>query len=204
MAQAPVLQSVAPSKCFFLHLGLCEKTLFALDVSCGRQSSNLCIDDSRFRTYFAKKTQRAERLLRRKEFAVDLWQSFWQIMVSVGVFVVDLLRLGVHWWLVVAWIAWWLVGVNWKKLWPVLAGGAWVPLVLLMFLGALAWSRMAPSECNCFGFVTIPNFWWQLGSVGLLVSLTFFCGRLQGIFGWTPEEVNLDPPAPTAHGHAHH
>jgi hypothetical protein len=127
---------------------------------------------------------------------VDLWQSFWQIMVSVGEFVVELLRLGVHWSLLIAWLAWWLWGVNWKKLWPVLSGGAWVPLVLLMVLGALAWSRISPTE--------YANFWWQLGAIGLLAAATFFCGWLQGVFGWTPAEINLEPPAPSAHGHAHH
>ena len=117
-------------------------------------------------------------------------------MVSVGKFVEELLRLGLHWWLVLAWIAWWLWGVNWKKLWPVLAQGAWVPLVLLMLLSALAWSRIAPSEA--------ANFWWQLGAITLLVSLTLLCGWIQGILGWTPVEVNLEPPAPSAHGHGHH
>ena len=132
----------------------------------------------------------------KKGSPVDLWQSFWQILVSVSKFVEELLRLGLHWWLVLAWIAWWLWGVNWKRLWPVLAQGAWVPLVLLMLLSALAWSQIAPSE--------VANFWWQLGAIALLVSLTFLCGWLQGIFGWAPEEVNLDPPAPSAHGHGHH
>jgi len=135
---------------------------------------------------------------------VDLWESFWQIVVAAKDFVVELLRLGLHWWLVIAWLAWWLLGVNWKKLWPALAAGAWGPLVLLMFLSALAWSRIAPSDCDCLTFVTVPNFWWQLGSVALLVSLTFLCGWLQGILGWTPAEINLDPPAPAAHGHGHH
>ncbi len=127
---------------------------------------------------------------------MDLWQSFWQIMLSVGEFAVELLRLGLHWSLLLAWVAWWLWGVNWKKLWPVLAGGAWVPLVLLMFLSALAWSQLVPTKW--------ANFWWQLGEIGLLVSLTFLCGWLQGIFGWTPAEVYLDPPATSAHERAHH
>jgi hypothetical protein len=140
----------------------------------------------------------------KKGSAVDLWESFWQIVVAAGDFVVELLRLGLHWWLVIAWLAWWLLGVNWKKLWAALAAGAWAPLVLLMFLSALAWSRIAPSDCDCLTFVTVPNFWWQLGSVALLVSLTFLCGWLQGLLGWTPAEINLDPPAPSAHGHGHH
>src|SRR5437763_1131546 len=79
--------------------------------------------------------------------------------------------------------------------WPVLAEGAWVPVVLLMLVGALAWSRISPGPCTCLGFVTLPNFWWQLGAVGGLVALALFCGWLQGLLGWAPEEVNLEPPS---------
>jgi hypothetical protein len=118
----------------------------------------------------------------------------------------DLLVVGLRWSLVIAWTAWWLWAVNWQKTWPVLARGAWAPVVLLMLVAALVWSRLAPGPCDCLGFVTVPNFWWQLGGVGLLAALTLLCGWLQGVFGWTPAEINLEPPAPVDHhhGHGHH
>jgi hypothetical protein len=103
--------------------------------------------------------------------------------------------------LLVAWVAWWLWAVNWKKAWPVLAAGGWVPLVLLMVVAALAWSRLAPSDCSCLGFVSVANFWWQLGEIGLFVAVALFCGWLQGHYGWTPAEVDLEPPAHEEHGH---
>ena len=103
---------------------------------------------------------------------------------------------------VALWCAWWLWAVNWKRAWPVLAQGAWAPVVLLSVVAALAWSRIAPSPCNCLGFVTVPNFWWQLGSVSTLTAIALFCGWLQGYFGWTPQESNLEPP-PIAHEHGH-
>jgi hypothetical protein len=102
------------------------------------------------------------------------------------------------------WCAWWLWTPDWKKVWPVLAAGAWVPVVLLMVLSALAWSMISPSSCNCLGFVTLPNFWWQLGSVSALTVLALFCGWLQGQLGWTPAEVEIEPPAAEpGHGHGH-
>jgi hypothetical protein len=102
------------------------------------------------------------------------------------------------------WCAWWLWAVNWKKAWPVLAEGAWAPVVLLMLMAAMVWSRIAPSPCDCLGFVTVPNGWWQLGSVAALVATALFCGWLQGYFGWTPREVSVEPPpAATGHGHGH-
>jgi hypothetical protein len=100
------------------------------------------------------------------------------------------------------WCAWWLWGVNWQKTWPVLAKGAWAPVLLLMFLTTLVWSRIAPEPCTCLGFMTVPNFFWQLGSVSTLVAAALFCGWLQGRLGWAPAEIELEPPPP-AHGHDH-
>lgn len=135
---------------------------------------------------------------------MDALQTLWQLVTNLGRLAVDLLALGLTWSLLLAWMAWWLWGVNWPKTWKVLGQGAWAPLVLIMIVAALVWSRIAPGECTCLGIVAVPNFWWQLGGIGLLAASTLFCGWLQGLFGWTPAEINLDPPAPAHHGHDHH
>ncbi len=135
---------------------------------------------------------------------MEIFQTIWNLVLALWELVVELLVLAVRYSPLIAWVAWWLWGVNWKKLWPVLGRGAWAPLVLIMVAAALAWSRLAPSSCDCLGIVTIPNFWWQLGCVSLIVALTFLCGWVQEYFGWAPVEINLDPPAPMAHGHAAH
>jgi hypothetical protein len=112
------------------------------------------------------------------------------------------------------WCVWWLCAVNWGRLWPVLGRGSWAPVVLLMILAALAWSRMDPSHFAALRwervdpvsesqpFLLIPPFWWHLGAVSLLVALALFCGFLQGVLGWAPEELSLEPPA-VAHDHGH-
>lgn len=100
------------------------------------------------------------------------------------------------------WVIWWLWAVNWQKLAPVLRTGAWAPILLLMLIAASVWSRIQPSECTCLGFVTLPNFWWQLGTVIGLALVALFCGWLQGIQGWRPQEVSVEP-APLRHGHDH-
>jgi hypothetical protein len=105
--------------------------------------------------------------------------------------------------LLLVWVAWWLWAVTWKKAWPALAQGGWAPLVLLMVMVALVWSRLAPSDCRCLGFVTVANFWWQLGEVGVFVAVALFCGWLQGYYGWTPPEIDLEAPAHEDHGHGH-
>ena len=101
------------------------------------------------------------------------------------------------------WCAWWLWGVNWIKLWPTLAKGAWLPVVLLAVMAAVVWAQVQPSQCDCLGFVTLPNGWWQVGTVALLLALALFCGWLQGYFGWMPEEISVEPPLEHDHGHAH-
>lgn len=134
----------------------------------------------------------------------DIVDKLVQLVVILGGILGDLTQLGLHWSLLIAWLAWWLWGVNWRRVWPVLGQGAWLPVVLLMLVAALAWSRMFPSNCNCLGFITVLNFWWQLGAISLLVAVTLFCGWLQGSFGWTPAEIDLEPPASSGQGHEHH
>jgi len=133
---------------------------------------------------------------------VELWQTFVQLVVTLGQFLGELLLLGLSWALLIAWLAWWLWGVNWKKAWPVLAQGAWVPAVLLIVLAALVWSQIASSDSLLFGFIK-PTFWSLLACAGLLAGTALFCGWLQGVFGWTPAEVRVEPPPP-AHHHGHH
>ena len=137
---------------------------------------------------------------------MELGETFIQFVVVFFKLLVELSALALRWSLLLAWLAWWLWAVDWKKTWSFLGRGAWAPLVLLLLISALVWSRLAPSECDCLGFVTVPNFWWQLGSVGLLAALTLFCGWLQGLMNWAPAEISLDPPAAVAHdhGHGHH
>jgi hypothetical protein len=108
------------------------------------------------------------------------------------------------WWLFVAWFAWWICGVNWKKTWPVLEKGGWAVVVLAMVTVALVWSQMAPSSCDCLGFTVVENFWWQLGAVSLFTILTLFCGWLQDLLGWAPAEISLDPPEASLSNDGHH
>jgi hypothetical protein len=135
---------------------------------------------------------------------MEQWQLFLQVLIDLAKLVGSLLSLAGQWWLLIAWFAWWLLAVNWKKVWPVLAQGAWLPVLFLLVIAALAWSRMFPSHRNVLG-VTVANFWWQFGATLLLGASALFAGWVQGLIGWTPVEVELEPPASAdSHGHAHH
>ena len=86
---------------------------------------------------------------------VQLVFTLLTLLVEVGAFALGHI-------LLIAWIAWWLGGVNWNRAWPALARGGWIVLILLSVLVALAWSAMFPSSLNFLGQFTLPNFWWQL------------------------------------------
>jgi hypothetical protein len=101
-------------------------------------------------------------------------------------------------------VAWCLWAVNWRKTWPVLAAGGWVPLVLIGIMGAVIWAFVWPRDMIVLGFFLVPNGLWQLGSVAILLGVALFCGWLQTRSGWAPPEISFEPPAHAAHGHDDH
>ena len=49
----------------------------------------------------------------------------------------------------ILWMAFWLFAVDWGRVWPVLARGAWAPCVLLGLVVATVWSRLDTREGWC-------------------------------------------------------
>jgi hypothetical protein len=97
-------------------------------------------------------------------------------------------------------VVWCLCAVNWRRAWPILAEGGWLPLVLIGVMAALVFSAVWPSSVVVLGVLVVPNFLWQLGCTALVIGVALFCGWLQVHYGWQPPEVSVEPPA---HGHAH-
>jgi hypothetical protein len=126
----------------------------------------------------------------------ETWgELFQQLLMVCSKIFEKLIQDAMSWSLLIVWLALCLFGINWKKVWPVLAQGAWAPLVLAMILVALAWSQMTPATIH---------FWQKLGLVSVLVAASFFCGWVQNYFGWQPADINLEPVEPAADGHGHH
>lgn len=101
--------------------------------------------------------------------------------------------------------AWCLWAVNWRRTWPVLAAGGWLPLLFVVIMAAYGWAMIYPRTITLLG-MTIPNYTWQLGAATILTGVGLFAGWLQGQYGWEPETVSLDPPEDHGdHGdHGHH
>ncbi len=105
---------------------------------------------------------------------------------------------------VALWCLFWLLCVDWRKLWTVLAHGAWAGVALLWFISAVVWSRLDPRDYDALGFVSLPNFWWQLIAIGKLIGLALFFGWLQGVIRYAPPEMSVEmPTGHDSHGHDH-
>lgn len=104
---------------------------------------------------------------------------------------------------VLALAAWSLWAIDWRRAWPYLAAGGWVPLVLVAAMAVFVWTRISP------GPLRVGDFWilhwvWHTAAVALLVGLVLACGWLQGRLGAYPPEITFDPPPPGESEHAHH
>jgi hypothetical protein len=130
----------------------------------------------------------------------EIFHTLGELFLVLGKLIVELLAFGLQWLLLIFWVAWWLAAVNWKKAWPVLAGGGWVVVTVLTVIAAFVWSQLAPSTPTVAGLV-LPAFWWQLGASALIVGSALFAGWLQGVLGWTPTEIDLEPPTHAEHEH---
>src|SRR6202008_3545525 len=110
--------------------------------------------------------------LRKDELVNDQWSLLLQLFSILGQLLAPLIQSAVSWLLLLVWLAWWLWAVNWKKVWPVLAQGGWLVVVLLMIIAALPWSEIAPDSGYLFGGLVVSSaFWRHLIVVAILVLL---------------------------------
>jgi hypothetical protein len=104
-----------------------------------------------------------------------------------------------------AWIAFWLLAVNWEKLYQVFWSGGWVGLTLLALSFVFIWGVVAPPETthNILG-LEVSNFVGKFVKVAALVTIAFLCGAVQ-LSGACACCVKFDEPEPEedhdSHGH---
>jgi hypothetical protein len=102
------------------------------------------------------------------------------------------------------WCLFWLLCVNWRKLWPVLAQGAWTGVVLIGLISVMVWSRLDDRAWN-LASLTLPNYWWQFVCVTALIGVALFCGWFQGVIGYSAPDMNVEMPSGHEdHVHDHH
>jgi hypothetical protein len=112
------------------------------------------------------------------EKLIDSFQNLlvagWEVLVSLLVFIVP-------WTPLIAWIAFWLLAVNWEKLYPVLARGAIVGVLLIGLMMILVWGLIAPppdGTHHLFG-LRPTNFVGKTIYVTMLLTIAALCGSVQ-------------------------
>lgn len=141
-----------------------------------------------------------------------------QLIVSLGKFldagwhvIVDLLAIIVPWAPLIAWIAFWLLAVNWEKLYPVLAKGAVIGVILIGLMMILIWGLIAPPPDgvhHLFG-LRPTNFVGKTIYVTMLFTIMALCGSVQlsgacGPLCRFPEDQPEDDHHAHDHGHDDH
>ena len=119
----------------------------------------------------------------------------------------DLIVLVLPWTPLVAWVAFWLLAVNWVKYRAVLVKGGWTGVFFIGLMMILIWGLIAPPEAgvhHLFG-LSLSNFVGKTVYVTALFSIMFLCGSVQlsGACGSLVCFKNEDEPTDQGHVAAH-
>ena len=107
--------------------------------------------------------------------------SLQELLVAGWAVIVNLLVLVVPWTPLIAWIAFWLLAVNWEKLYPVLAKGAIIGVLLIGVMMVLVWGLISPPPDgvhHLFGLKP-TNFVGKTIYVTMLFTIMALCGSVQ-------------------------
>ena len=137
-----------------------------------------------------------------------LIDSLQNLLIAGWVVVVKLLVLLVPWTPLIAWVAFWLLAVNWEKLYPVLAKGAAIGVLLIGLTMVLVWGLIAPPSDgvhHLFG-LSPSNFFGKAIYVTMLLTIMALCGSVQlsgacGSFCHFPDD---EPDEHSDHRHGGH
>lgn len=112
---------------------------------------------------------------------MELLISFWNVIVSLAVLVWTLILFLAPWTPLIAWVAFWLLAVNWRELYPVLMKGGWIGVVLTAFLAVIVWSSIAPPAegfHHLYG-LQVSNLVGKTVYVTSLMVIALLCGSVQ-------------------------
>lgn len=103
-----------------------------------------------------------------------LLTASWDVLVNVLVLLVP-------WAPLIAWVAFWLLAVNWEKLYPIFAKGGAIGVLLIGLTAILIWGLIAPPPDgvhHLFGLKP-SNFVGKTVYVTMLLAIMALCGTVQ-------------------------
>lgn len=112
---------------------------------------------------------------------MQVLEAVWNLIVALAGLVVALAGTIAPWWPLIAWIAFWLLAVNWQKLYPVIASGGWIGLLLLWFTMILIWGVVSPPEGGSHHLLGlhVSNFFGKMIYVTGLYVFMAICASAQ-------------------------
>jgi hypothetical protein len=107
---------------------------------------------------------------------IQLLTAVLDVLISLGALLLPWLPLG-------AWVVFWMFGVNWSKLYPLLRQrwGGWIAVVLIGLVMILVWGSVAPPATgshHVFG-LELSNYIGKTVYVTALFCIVFLCGSVQ-------------------------
>jgi hypothetical protein len=112
---------------------------------------------------------------------MDLLQSLQQFLIAFGDVLLALVTAAAPWIPLFAWIAFWALAVDWRKLHKVLWAGGLVGVVLIGLTWMLVWGVVSPPAAgfhSIFG-LHLSNFTGKLVYVTTLIVIMYLCGSVQ-------------------------
>ena len=111
----------------------------------------------------------------------NLLNSLLELIIAVWNVLESLFHLILPWAPLVAWVAFWLLAVNWVKYRAVLLKGGWTGLAFIGLIMIMIWGLIAPpvdGVHHVFG-LSLSNFVGKTVYVTALFSIMFLCGSVQ-------------------------
>ena len=111
----------------------------------------------------------------------ELFDSLLNLITAAADVVLQVVQLVLPWTALIAWVAFWLLAVNWVKYREVLVKGGLVGVILIGLCMILIWGLIAPPADGhhyLFG-LTLSNFVGKTVYVTAMFCIMFLCGSVQ-------------------------
>lgn len=129
--------------------------------------------------------------------ADGVWDQLSALVLALAGLTVALIQALLPWTPLLAWIAFWLLAVNWRKLYPILMRGGLVGVILTALMAILVWSSLAEPEGG-FHYLLglkVNNIYGKLVYVTGLAVIAALCGTVQ-LSGSCDALCRFEEPSP--------
>ncbi|MCA9079735.1 MAG: hypothetical protein KDA58_04210 [Planctomycetaceae bacterium] len=137
---------------------------------------------------------------------MELLTALWNLVLALLAVIVTLLHSLVPWLPLIAWIAFWLLAVNWSKLYPALMErGGIVGVALLGLMTILIWGAIAPPDNGEYALygLHVSNFVGKTVFVTGMFVIAAMCASVQ-LTGVCAPCCLFEEPVVEDHGHDDH